>query len=284
MTDLFVPEFDPGWLAAREPADHAARATALAERLAAALPTGGEVVVHDLGSGTGSLTRWLAPRLPGPQRWVLHDRDPRLLELARRRCVGITDAAGTPISVRTTTGDLADLSATDLAGASAITASALLDVLTAAEVEALAATCAAAGCPVLWTLSVTGEVRIDPADPLDDAVTAAFNAHQRRPGPGGALLGPDAVEVTARALRRHGMAVRVADTPWRLDPTDHAGLLDEWLRGRAAAAVEQEPALTADAGRWLADRLAAVRDGRLTAVVAHHDLLAEPDRSPEVAP
>jgi hypothetical protein len=221
---------------------------------------------------------------------VLHDRDPRLLELAGRRTAELTDAAGGPVSVSTVTGDLTALRAADLADASAVTASALLDLLTAAEVDALAAACAEAGCPVLWTLSVTGGVRIEPADPLDDTVTAAFNAHQRRPGPGGALLGPDAAETTARALRRHGMDVRAAQTPWRLD-AGHPDLLDEWLRGRAAAAVEQEPGLAADAQRWLAERLAAVAAGRLTAEIAHLDLLAVPNRlapagprPPEVAP
>jgi hypothetical protein len=288
----FVPGFDPGWLAAREPADHAARAVELAAELAGVLRrAGAELVVHDLGSGTGSLARWLAPRLPGPQRWVLHDRDPRLLELAARRTAELTDADGGPVSVRTETGDLTALRAEDLAGAAAVTASALLDLLTAAEVDALAAACAGADCPVLWTLSVTGGARIDPSDPLDEAVTAAFDAHQRRPGPGGPLLGPGAAEVTAAALGRHGMTVRVAETPWRLDASAHADLLAEWLRGRAAAAVEQEPGLAGDTARWLADRLAAVAAGRLAAEIPHRDLLAVPDRSgparrrpPEVAP
>ena len=35
--------------------------------------TAAPIVVHDLGSGTGSMMRWLAPLLPGPQTWVLHD-------------------------------------------------------------------------------------------------------------------------------------------------------------------------------------------------------------------
>ena len=39
-------------------------------------------MIHDLGSGTGSMSRWLAPRLPGPQHWVLHDRDADLLARA----------------------------------------------------------------------------------------------------------------------------------------------------------------------------------------------------------
>ena len=41
-------------------------------------------VIHDLGCGTGSMGRWLAPRLPGPQHWVLHDRDADLLDARRR--------------------------------------------------------------------------------------------------------------------------------------------------------------------------------------------------------
>ena len=39
-------------------------------------------VIHDLGCGTGAMGRWLAPLLPGPQHWVLHDRDADLLEVA----------------------------------------------------------------------------------------------------------------------------------------------------------------------------------------------------------
>src|SRR5205807_1375585 len=46
------------------------------------LPATGGLVIHDLGCGTGAMGRWLAPLLPGPQRWVLHDLDADLLEIA----------------------------------------------------------------------------------------------------------------------------------------------------------------------------------------------------------
>lgn len=282
--DNTVGDFDPGWLAAREPADHAARAGSLVDALRAMVLAGGdgaELVVRDLGSGTGSLARWLAPQLPGPQLWVLYDRDPALLALAERRTTGLTGADGSPVRVRTVVADLTALRADDLAGAAAVTASALLDLLTAAEADSLAGACAEAGCPVLWTLSVTGDVELDPAHPLDAAVAAAFDAHQRRSGPGGQLLGPDAPETTARALRRHGMAVREAESPWRLAADRQPELLAAWLRGRAAAAAEQDPGLASDVDDWLSNRLAAVAAGRLSALVAHRDLLATP---PEVAP
>jgi trans-aconitate methyltransferase len=70
------------WLALREPADAAARAADLVEHLRRALPATDLRVIHDLGCGTGAMARWLAPLLPGPQHWVLHDRDRDLLEVA----------------------------------------------------------------------------------------------------------------------------------------------------------------------------------------------------------
>ena len=72
----------PEWLDLREPADAAARSAELAGRLARQLPATGPLVIHDLGGGSGAMGRWLAPRLPGPQHWVLHDRDADLLERA----------------------------------------------------------------------------------------------------------------------------------------------------------------------------------------------------------
>src|SRR5689334_22553337 len=70
------------WLDLREPADAAARAGDLVERLRRALPARWPSIIHDLACGTGAMGRWLAPQLRGPQRWVLHDRDADLLEIA----------------------------------------------------------------------------------------------------------------------------------------------------------------------------------------------------------
>ncbi len=266
------PGFDPGWLALREPADALARAGELVQRLAAALGRP-PLVVHDLGSGTGSLPRWLAPRLPGPQRWVLHDHDPALLDAAECGCAGLRDADGRPIRIETRVSDLGRLRPADLAGAGLVTASALLDLLTAGEVEALAAACAAAGCPALLTLSVAGWVELDPPDRRDRAFAAAFDDHQRRTVAGRRLLGPDAPAVAAAAFARHGMAVHTADSPWRLGP-GHPQLLARWLRGWVAAAVDQRPELREGARGYLADRLPT--PVRLTVLVQHQDLLALP--------
>ncbi|WP_232376988.1 class I SAM-dependent methyltransferase [Micromonospora humida] len=228
-------------------------------------------VVHDLGSGTGSMLRWLAPLLPGPQRWVLHDRDPGLLDRAGAAVPVAGD--GTPVEVTTRQGDITRLTPADLADADLVTASALLDMLTADEIARIVAACAGVGCPSLFVLSVVGRVRFDPADPLDAEVAAAFDAHQRRTVDGRVLLGPDAAGVTVAEFARHGMPVTVRETPWRLGP-QRAELIVEWFDGWLEAAVAQRPDLADRTARYARWRRAEAAAGRLTVTVGHDDLLA----------
>ncbi|MFI9079790.1 SAM-dependent methyltransferase [Streptomyces sioyaensis] len=278
------PRFAPDWLALRERADAAARAPELLrplrERLSAqsteAGPDGSTqgLVIRDLGCGTGSMGRWLAVRLPGPQHWILHDHDPLLLEHAGAR-MPVTAADGTPVEATTARGDLADLSAADLAGTSLVTASALLDLLTREEVEDLAEACVGAGCPVLLALSVAGRVELTPSDPLDAEIAEAFNDHQRRTDQGRALLGPDAIAAAVAAFERRGATVLVRSSPWRLGCVESA-LIAEWLRGWVGAAHAQRPELAPEAVAYLRRRLEECAAGDLNVEVYHTDLLALP--------
>jgi hypothetical protein len=252
------------WLVLREPADAAARSAELAVRLGQHLPASGRLVIHDLGCGSGAMGRWLAPRLPGPQHWVVHDRDADLLELSVAAPPGAAS-----ITVVPRRADICRLSPDDLAGASLITASALLDLLTAEELVGMLRACR--GRPMLLALTVVGRVTLVPADPLDADFGAAFDDHQRR----GGLLGPDAVPTAVEELRRTGAEVLVRPSPWRLDAA-HADLTAEWFEGWVAAACEQEPALAADADAYRDRRLAQAVAGKLAVSVDHADLLVLP--------
>lgn len=266
MTMAAASSCPPEWLDLRESADADARATAPLALLRAYL-TDGRPVVRDLGCGTGAMARWLAARLPGPQHWIMHDRDPVLLARAA------ASRPGADVTVATDRRDVTTLSAAELAGTSLVTASALLDLLTAEEVTALARACA--GRPALLTLSVDGRTALRPADPLDSAIARAFNDHQRRVTGGRRLLGPDAPAVAAEAFTRLGMTVRRYSSPWRLGAGD-ATLIDEWLTGRVEAACEQRPDLAGPAGAYLRRRRAEGAAGRLSVVVHHLDLLVLP--------
>jgi hypothetical protein len=156
-----------------------------------------------------------------------------------------------------------------------VTSSAVLDLLTAQEVDGLAAACAEAGAAALLTLSVTGQVGFAPADPLDAVFAAAFDAHQRRRTDGRELAGPDAVAVAVDAFARRGAVVECRPSPWRLGP-DRAELAEEWLRAWIAAACAQQPGLERDAGAYLGRRLDACWAGQLSVDVGHADLLALP--------
>jgi hypothetical protein len=249
----------PEWLSLREPAVAAARSAELADRLGRHLAAAGRLEIHDLGGGSGAMGRWLAPRLPGPQHWVVHDRDAGLLELA------VADAPGRA-TVEGRRSDITRLTRAELAGASLVTASALLDLLTADELAGLLVACA--GCPMLLALTVVGRVTVTPEEPLDALMGAAFNAHQRR----GRKLGPDAVGAVVDELRGTGAEVLVRQSSWRLDAAD-GDLAAEWFGGWVAAACEQEPALAAEAGAYRERRLAQAAAGELLVTVDHADLL-----------
>ncbi len=268
-----ILEVSSEWLALREPEDADARSRDLALTVAQ-LVHPGPVVVHDLGSGTGSMMRWLAPLLPGPQAWVLHDWNSELTDRAISEAPP-RDGGGDAVSVRSKTGNLAQLRASDLAGASLVTASALLDVLTSREIHAIVNACLRAGCPALFALSVTGEVRLAPRDELDPAFERAFNAHQVREEHGRQQLGRHGAAIARGLFTEAGWHVRPSTTVWRLDRR-RARLLREWFEGWTDAALEQEPALAAVATDYRERRASQLESGELSVHIRHLDLLAWP--------
>jgi hypothetical protein len=262
MTALPVVSAD--WLALRADADARSRSTVLASYAARGMRSG-PFVVHDLGSGSGAMMRWLAPLLPGPQEWVLHDADAGIL--AERDAAPVLDASGRAITSRTSVEQLADLRADAFAGSSLVVASALLDVLTEVDARAIVGACVEAAVPAFFSLSVVGRVSLDPARAADAELQASFNDHQRRDADGRRLLGPDAAAAVARLFDAAGWNTRAEATPWVLGSSDRP-LIAEWLDGWLGAAVEQRPGLAAAAEAYRADDLRVV--------IQHEDLFAWP--------
>jgi trans-aconitate methyltransferase len=270
-----APRYSSTWLELREAADAEGRAADLAEHVQRHLS--GPLTVHDLGCGTGSMARWLSPRLSAPQHWVLHDRDADLLDIATESIGASTVAA----SAEPRLGDLTAITPADLAGASLVTCSALLDILTYDEIDRLARACIAVGAPALFTLTVIGRVDLTPWEPLDNVLCDAFNDHLRGGSDptGRRPLGPAAADAATEAFRRYGATVLVRETPWRLGAA-HADLIAEWLRGFVPAAAAQLPdtnaALDLAVDEYLERRLGQALAGDLRVTVEHVDLLALP--------
>ena len=248
--------FAADWLALREPADRAARDEALARRAAAA--AGPDPLIVDLGCGTGATWRALSPFLPEGARWRFVDKDPELL----RRAVEAAD-----VDVEAIEADIDDLAVLPLDGATLVTASALLDLVSANWLDGLAQRI---DMPFYAALSYCGTMRWTPSDPRDDAVTAFFNRHQRGDKGLGPALGPDAANYAAKVFADAGCEVYLADSPWRLGP-GMAALQRELTDGIAAAAGE---AGVDEAGAWGLHRRDVAE--RTHCEIGHTDLLVLP--------
>ncbi|MFN8057923.1 MAG: class I SAM-dependent methyltransferase [Vicinamibacterales bacterium] len=285
--------FSAEWLALREPHDHAARSTVeLPAAFREALRRVGRVSVLDLACGTGSNLRFLAPRLGGDQRWVLVDHDARLLACVR----STIDAWASRENVRvesTTQGFRLDASAwrcdvelrqADLGSAEAValvdgrhlvTASALLDLVSASWLERLVERCVASRAAVHFALSYDGRVAFWPVDPTDDRVRSALNAHQRRDKGFGPALGPEASAAAATACERGGYAVDRLRTDWVVD-ADAAAFQRALVDGWASAAAETTVVDAGEVQSWHLRRAALVARGESRLTVGHEDLFAWP--------
>lgn len=283
--------FSADWLALREPFDAAARAQADAVAATAAAwlgPAPRHIV--DLACGTGANLRALAPRLGRAQHWRLVDHDDALLAALPgaladwgRRCghrVSTTEGgtlaiagAGFDATVTCQHLDLAhQLPALALPPGALLTASALLDLVSARWLDQLVALAAGARASLLFTLSVDGRVAWDPADPADDLVHAAFSAHQRRDKGFGPALGGTAVAEALARLSAAGWLTHTARSDWRIDGAQSPAMLQSLIDGSTAAAIEQAPAERDEVLAWQARRSARRAATRL--LIGHLDLAA----------
>jgi len=256
------------WLRLREAADARARADTVTRRIVGALPSPGPVRVLDLATGAGSNVRYLAPRLPRPQHWLVVDRSAVLLAAMREQ----TRQLDIEIDARQM--DLGSLDPALVAGQHLVTASALLDLVSEPWLRSLARHCRAAGAAALFTITYNGRSSCDPAEPEDGWVRDLLNRHQTRDkGLGGPAEGPGAGVCAERCFVHEGYRVERAPSDWRLGP-DEAAMQRLLIDGWADAASEMAPERASAIAGWRARRLAHLDAGRSHITVNHDDLAA----------
>jgi SAM-dependent methyltransferase len=268
--------FSADWLALREPFDRTARSAsaALLDLQAAAVWLRGDdpvLRVIDLGCGTGANLRALAPRLGGAQQWLMVDDDPRLLAALPESL----EAPGWHANVRPLHLDLAlALDSVPFSEARLVTASALLDLVSASWLDALLAHVRAANAAALFALNVDGRVAWEPGLAGDVEGHELFAAHQRGDKGFGPALGGEAAALAAARFDAMGYRVTQTQSDWRID---EPVMLRAMIEGMADAALEQDPSAQERVAAWKARRLALV--GRTCLRIGHLDILALPFRA-----
>jgi hypothetical protein len=263
--------FSAEWLALREPADAAARSSALAsfvfggpERAAPLVGRPFQGRLLDLGGGTGANIRYLSSRLPSPQLWTIVDDDPALLARA-------------PADVTRRRADLNAVvdDAELFQGCVLVTASALLDLVSAPWLERLILRCRAVDAAVLLALSYDGRIDCSPQEPDDDEVRRLVNEHQKTDKGFGPALGPDAAARAVALLSAAGYTTKQERSDWNLAPAAR-DLQQQLVRGWASAASAMAPGRSASIAAWQARRLAHIEAGRSRIVVGHIDVAGIP--------
>jgi SAM-dependent methyltransferase len=210
--------FSADWLSLRESIDHRSRNSLLQEKVIDYLhqiadSKDGVIQILDLGSGTGSNLRALAPLILRNQQWTLIDYDPLLLNSARQKLCAWADSTipdvkendaddfttvkpltliknQHQITVHFLENDLAkNLPAILSQPADLITAAAFFDLV---AFDWLDQFCKLLQSPLYTVLTYNGEERWLPVDSSDSEILKAFHAHQSRDKGFGPAAGPQA--------------------------------------------------------------------------------------------
>jgi len=287
--------FDLDWLDRREGFDAIARDIDLAEHLARALPARPRLL--DLGAGTGSLFRWLAPIIHRAQAWTLVDADAGLIDEAFEAIAAFGAEIGLTItfpSRRTlllhapggawrVEGLVADLRGSPgnlpLINADAVVNSALCDLVSEAWITGMAAAIAARKIPFYAALNVTGRDVFSPPCRGDAEVARGFRRDQSRDkGFSGRALGPTAPALIASAFGALGYEVATARSDWHV-PRQASGMAADLAEGHAQAAARMERRAQPRIQGWYEARMRQAMQGRLSVRIGHRDVLALPPGS-----
>jgi len=288
-----MTSFSTDWLSLREGADHRSRNLVLQNQVLRYLEEisslkNDPIHIVDLGSGTGSNLRALAPLIQHNQKWTLIDYDPLLLKAAREK-IGIwadsvTDRAlskdldndatrpitllknNYEITVQFLQKDLAsDLQSELFESADLITAAAFFDLV---ALDWLVQFCKVLKTSLYTVLTYNGNETWLPSDPRDTEILEAFHHHQGTDKGFGNALGPLALKTMKQLLENKGFYVETESSPWLLNTND-ASLIQELAVGTANAVAETHLVSQEIAKHWGEQRAKSQE-----CVIGHDDLFA----------
>ncbi|EAZ99804.1 glycosyltransferase family 4 protein [Marinobacter sp. ELB17] len=278
-------EFSADWLSLRQPADYKARSQNLNTMLRDWLQqqSGDQVrpqppTLVDLGTGLGSNAGYLAKVLDNSQKWLLIDQDTGLLAAAAARL----EPLGLSVELRALQLLPQTFAGLLPADTRLVTASALIDLVSAQWLQALVKEVADKRAALLVVLSYAGRFELSPQHSDDDLLRVLVNQHQHGDKGLGAALGPSATAALTAELKSCGYEVHIAASDWQLgegEGEEHAELARQLMHGWVNAAIQQDLDQSTRLRVWLDARERQLAAGDLRITVCHEDLLALPPRA-----
>lgn len=254
--------FSADWLSLREPFDRAARAVEPKARFRQWLATQRHGTIIDLGGGTGSTVRAIDP--DARLAWLVVERDQALIAEGRRLMPALDYLEA----------DLQQNLDTLLPDeCMAITASALIDLVSLRWLEGLVELCSKRRLPLYIALTYDGRQRWRPGDIFDAEAKRLFNRHQCGDKGFGPALGPKACDALRDLLDNRNGEIVEGESSWKIEPHDRA-IQSALLEGYRTAAFEiAEPAQMGEIEAWSEARQTRIDKGVSRHSVGHRDFL-----------
>lgn len=252
--------FSPEWLDLREATDHAARNLNVLSAVQSHFHQD-EIFITDIGCGTGSNLRGLAPLLKAKtQYWTLVDYDKNLLTAAKNK-LSTFQIADKKLHITYIKADLnKDLTKILTRKTDLLTAAAFFDLTSKNWIEQFAKALAIHKIPFYTILTYDGLEEWTPPHPLDKAVLEAFHQDQKTDKGFGIAAGPHANDTLIQAFKSHNYNTITGKSPWII--SENTAFKHALVEG-SAKALQNFPEIK----KWLEAHLKAEK-----VIIGHDDL------------
>lgn len=260
--------FSAQWLSLREPIDHAARSDEVLRAVRRYYAGTKDLVITDIGTGTGSTIRALKPLLSQHISWHLLDNDDALLSYAKNSLEQDAmrfELVDLSVSVNTVFSQSPDL----------ITTSAFLDLVSKNWLQRLVTEITQRQIPFYAALTYDGRSGCVPEHDMDTYALECFNHHQRGDKGFGPALGPEAADVALQAFETAGYEVFSGRSDWKATE-EHFEFQRALIEGWHEAVCEFAPESRKQFDEWLTFRKRLIDQGKHTVFVGHLDIFAIP--------
>lgn len=290
MTETEEKEnFDIDWLNERYPFDVEARDKTLEKKVLDYLSKSTDLVLVDVGAGTGSNCLYFLKQLPQNQTWYLVEQNTELKRATIRRLKDYAsyhkydfERKKDTIQIRTNKrkitvniindsllnlASLVNLKKVDL-----VMANAVFDLFSSDQLSKLVTMLTQNRLAFYHTLGYEG-MYFEPTDPFDDVFINRYHEHMERSQDFGKALGKKANEFLMQLFDNQSAKVEKAESVWRIEPVDikmHYYLLN--FMENALGEMDLAPAMQQNFDRWTQRKKDLIITGQQRLKITHQDI------------